>query len=280
MNILRYIGKGIGCVFALINKDYYEFILEYQWYIKKDSLNGNYLRLNRIWTTNLYYICSTLPLVQFAIDLGCSKSRILFTAASYGFIEVLPDIWHSFNPSSHEYYEEFRDACAHGACKGGEIPVLEWMLATNLLDSHDGQLCNIAASEGHAHLLNWLRRQNPPFEWSCMTMLAAIDAKDFELVLWLRISFNPPCPWDSRVSYVVARNGNVFALYSLRKVFNPPCPWSKQECQELIDEAYEEGRIVTEHDSIEGLQYYYDALFDDDVSDNDSDDIPALVSVL
>jgi hypothetical protein len=90
------------------------------------------------------------------------------------------------------------------------------------LSSDIDLLCSTASLNGHLHVLQWLRSQDPPCPWGSDTCARAARNAHLHVLQWLR-SQDPPCPWGDTCDYA-ARNGHLHVLQWLRSQ-DPPCPW-------------------------------------------------------
>ena len=90
--------------------------------------------------------------------------------------------------------------------------------------SWDQYACAYAADNGHIHVLQWLRSQDPPCPWNVFTCAYAAREGQLVTLQWLR-SQDSPCPWDEYTCICAAENGNLPVLQWLRSQ-DPPCPWN------------------------------------------------------
>ena len=51
------------------------------------------------------------------------------------------------------------------------------------------------AGNGHLHIIQWLRVQDPQCKWSIKAYMQAASSGHLHIIQWLREQ-DPPCPWD------------------------------------------------------------------------------------
>ena len=61
----------------------------------------------------------------------------------------------------------------------------------------DARSCSLAAGNGHAQMLRWLRSQNPPCPWAAHSAQLAAENDHLDTLSWL-LSQQPACPFPSR----------------------------------------------------------------------------------
>jgi hypothetical protein len=85
-----------------------------------------------------------------------------------------------------------------------------------------------AARQGHLHVLQWLRAQDPPCSWNIYTCSFGAMSGRLDLLQWM-LAQDPPCPCDEETCSEAARNGHLELLQWLRAQ-DPPCPWDANTC--------------------------------------------------
>ena len=105
----------------------------------------------------------------------------------------------------------------------GDQPMLEWLRAQSLPVEWSTYVCGAAARRGDISMLRWLRSQDPPCPWDSHVTAAAASRGDLITMQWLRDQ-DPPCPWDPSACAAAAKHGNLEVLIWLRAQY-PPCPW-------------------------------------------------------
>lgn len=80
-------------------------------------------------------------------------------------------------------------------------------------------LCNVAATRGHVHILEWLYEEGAILTHETMGMAAASGS--IPMMEWL---IARGCPLSSMACRLAANRGNLPALQWLRAQ-DPPCPW-------------------------------------------------------
>ena len=55
-----------------------------------------------------------------------------------------------------------------------------------------------AVHNGHLHIIQWLREQDPPCKWSVTAYVRAARKGHLHIIQWLRKQ-DPPCPWDPQL---------------------------------------------------------------------------------
>ena len=81
------------------------------------------------------------------------------------------------------------------AARGGHLRVMKWAHAQDLPWAHL-YICLFAAEFGHLHVLRWLRSLDPPAPWEVTAAFHAADQRHWDVLRWMRVEADPPCPWD------------------------------------------------------------------------------------
>ena len=58
-----------------------------------------------------------------------------------------------------------------------------------------------------------------------------------ELLKWLRLDQDPPCPWDEHTCFYAAEGGHLEVLKFVRGQ-DPPCPWGVRTCADAAKEGH------------------------------------------
>ena len=89
---------------------------------------------------------------------------------------------------------------------------------------------NQAAGNGHLHIIQWLRVQDPPCNCSNLAYEWAAGRGHLHIIQWLREQY-PPCPWDpppyevNKIFSAAAESGQ---LHIMRWLYENGFPWKQQ----------------------------------------------------
>jgi hypothetical protein len=111
-------------------------------------------------------------------------------------------------------------------CANGNLNCVK-MLRLTYNCPWDSDACSYAAWNGHLHILQWLRSQDPPCPWDSDLCSYAAWNGHLHVLQWAR-SQDPPCPWESDACNNAATKGHLHVLQWLRNQ-NPPCPWDSED---------------------------------------------------
>jgi hypothetical protein len=114
---------------------------------------------------------SRVELVKWALGAGMDIHASACVAALHGHLHVLQYLYFS---------RQYRHAqlCLHAA-EGGHLEVLQWLRSQDPPCDWSAEVCACAAADGHLEVLQWLRSQDPPCDWS--ERACAFDANDGHL---------------------------------------------------------------------------------------------------
>jgi len=163
--------------------------------------------LNPKASVSLEYL-STPALLQWAaqekINLN-KKSKFGFLdevdiavdlAARMGLLNVL--IW--LESHSDGFLHHANLGISNMAAENGHLHILEWMLKEDrLAEEH---VCYYAAKGGHLSVLQWARANGCP--WDELTCAYAADSGHLQVLQWARTN---GCPWDERTCAYAVRSG-------------------------------------------------------------------------
>jgi hypothetical protein len=162
---------------------------------------------DRSLTSDHRLFTTSVPLVQWAMGMGCRTEGLCTSAALSGSMHVLKWLREENNPPC------------------------PW----------DEDTCTYAGLGGHLHVLKWLREENnPPCPWNARTCACAAIGGHVHVLKWLREENNPPCPWNTFTCSLAARYGQLHVLKWLREENDPPCPWNRDKC---ISASSDEGHL-------------------------------------
>ncbi|KAG5188070.1 hypothetical protein JKP88DRAFT_178423 [Tribonema minus] len=108
----------------------------------------------------------------------------------------------------------------------GSVPLLERVRAQAPPFEWSNETSVAAAGGGHLGVLKWLRNQDPPCSWNAEACEAAVSSGHLDVLRWMR-SQPLPCPWDamsSRLATVAAFEGHLDALQYLHQ---EGCAWDE-----------------------------------------------------
>jgi hypothetical protein len=186
---------------------------------------------DRSLISNRRLFVASVPLMQWAMGMGCGTKGLCNSAAFSGSIDVLK--W--LREVNYPPYPWDTWTCRRAAA-GGHLHVLKWLREENDPPCPwDVETCAYAAMGGELHVLKWLREENdPPCPWDRSTCFSAARAGHLHVLKWLREENDPPCPWDEDTCALAARGSHLHVLKWLREENDPPCPWDAETCQCLV----------------------------------------------
>ena len=104
---------------------------------------------------------------------------------------------------------------------------------------------NQAAGNGHLHIIQWLRVQDPPCNCSNLAYEWAAGRGHLHIIQWLREQY-PPCPWDpppyevNKIFSAAAESGQ---LHIMRWLYENGLPWKQQYGTQYMRAAAEKGDL-------------------------------------
>lgn len=187
-----------------------------------------------------------LDVIQYAIELGCSRDRaeVCMYAAGGGHLESLKwcrargCLWKDSLrlAMTNGHLEVVRWCLANGcpwdtrwlqcAAQMGHFEVLAWCRANGYWTSQVDVLCAIsvaAAGGGHQEVVRWCVDNDSP--WSAKMCSSAAMGGHFELLKWLRAK---DCPWDAMTCMRAVTAGHLEMLQWCRA---NDCPWHLSICR-------------------------------------------------
>eukprot|EP00594_Rhizosolenia_setigera_P006674 CAMPEP_0178952780 /NCGR_PEP_ID=MMETSP0789-20121207/8043_1 /TAXON_ID=3005 /ORGANISM="Rhizosolenia setigera, Strain CCMP 1694" /LENGTH=305 /DNA_ID=CAMNT_0020633945 /DNA_START=64 /DNA_END=981 /DNA_ORIENTATION=- len=138
-------------------------------------------------------------------------------AASEGRLDILDEVWNISQECSW-----FRWLCFHGyrTCNG-KLNVLKWFLMKGIFDinNFNNERCeNVAAYEGHLHILQWLK-EDIGLQLKADLYDHAIWGNQLNVLKWLR---EQEVSWGVHTFRIAAKYGNLDILQWLH---DEGCPW-------------------------------------------------------
>jgi hypothetical protein len=106
------------------------------------------------------------------------------------------------------------------AALNGHLEILRWARSQGC--PWDEITCTWAAQKGHLEVLKWARSQGCP--WSSWTCTWAAEYGHLETLKWVR---KHGCPWGSDTCSLAANSGHLEVLQWLR---SQGCPWNENVC--------------------------------------------------
>ena len=191
---------------------------------------------------------SNREVLQWLADEGCpmDMDALCFLAGAVGSITALDWLFGRGNGNSEDALKEVHSAFA-GACCGGNVHVLKWLIKNNIHrepDWTDGRLITIAINRGHLDVLEFLRTCGCPLSdetctlaaqsghlnilkyvrklgcaWNVWTTAAAAAGGHLDVLKWAR---SEGCPWDAKTCSNAATGGHLGVLKWAR---SEGCPW-------------------------------------------------------
>jgi len=111
-----------------------------------------------------------------------------------------------------------------GAMRAGHLPILQWVVASDLEWDSEG-VCMNAVRGSHLRILQWLKEQGLPWHPD-LCLLEALKATQLETAKWIAGAGGHS--WDAVHCANAARQGDIRLLYWLRA---QGCPWDKRVCE-------------------------------------------------
>ena len=104
-----------------------------------------------------------------------------------------------------------------------------------------------AAGNGHLHIIQWLREQDPPCPWDVMACVRAARSGHLHIIRWLREQ-DPPCPWDTYPPPygdcgTVSAAGESGHLHVMRWLYESGFPWEQQYGTQYMQAAAGKGDL-------------------------------------
>ncbi|CAM9525094.1 unnamed protein product, partial [Sphacelaria rigidula] len=139
--------------------------------------------------------------LKWAVAQGCKLSdRVsIAAAANGGDIEMLLFLIHAKCP----FPKKISAPCEEAASEGN----LEVLGLLRQMDCQWGEGTSTAAARnGHLHVLQWTRSQDPPCPWNEQTCAMAALSGHLQLIQWARSN---GCPWDEATTLNAAHKGHL-----------------------------------------------------------------------
>lgn len=128
---------------------------------------------------------------------------------------------------------EGRRYCNSAARVG--LPVMQWLRAQTPPCPWFASTLAVAAECGNVPVLEWAHAQGCP--WGRNVCFKAVQFNQLAVLRWLRAG-DHPCPWASECCDQASINGNIEMMEYLRVEANPPCPWNVDHTVFFAIESY------------------------------------------
>lgn len=204
--ILEYLGRDeLEKIYANLHKSYH-FVLRMTCKNLRDAFKGNRTK------TRLTAMAQTLPLMKWAVNLGCPWTVFTCRAAAYtGNLEVLKWL------QSFDYKTRCRwdDSTATTAALHGHTKLLEWALVNGAPDPGNASLAFFASEGADLNTMAFVKRRvqrlSSPGRLLKIPRWCAGAAAGGHLSL-LQDLRHCKYTWDEDTTYWAARNGHVDVL--------------------------------------------------------------------